>query len=214
MYLIAAYILLFSALFRIVCLQLDFFFTQKKARSKSELKCTPRMEGQIRYISGLIQVCQSRSWTPITNLVSAPSRRGHLPRSCLDAKFKGLDNGKGDGFYWLNPSGVDDLTNAFVAYCDMTSAGGGWMLAAKVTHDYAWICPERKGSSCFDSTVDPLKANLFHSSHARDFVDLRITQDENSGVHLKKTLIRKIFESKYADKTLPVFRCRTLAFPA
>ena len=155
------------------------------------------MEGQIRYISGVIQVCQSKSWTPITNLFSSPTRRGNLPGSCLDAKFKGLDKGKGDGFYWLNPSGVDDLTNAFVAYCDMTAAGGGWMLAAKITHDYAWICPERKGSSCFDSSADPLKANLFHSSHARDFVDLRITQDENSGIHLKKTLIRKIFESKF-----------------
>ena len=169
-------------------------------RSKSELKCTPRMDGQLRYISGLIQVCQSRTWTPISNFSNFPKRQGTLPRSCLDAKFKRLDADKGDGFYWLNPSGMDDLRNAFVAYCDMTVAGGGWMLAAKITHDFAWICPERKGSSCFNSNVDPLRANLFHSSHARDFIDLRITRDENSGVHLPKTLIRKIFESKFVIK--------------
>lgn len=159
------------------------------------------MEGQLRFISGSIQVCQSKSWNPITNIFSFPTR-GTLPTSCLDAKFKGLDQGKGNGFYWLNPSGIDDLRNAFVAYCDMTSAGGGWMLVAKITHDFAWICPERRGSSCFNSQVDPLRSNLFHPVHARDFVDLQITKDENSGVHLKKTLIRKIFEGEFVISSI------------
>lgn len=170
------------------------------------------MEGQLRFISGGIQVCQSRSWAPITSLFNFSSRQGTLPASCLDAKFKRLDRGKGNGFYWINPSGIDDLKNAFVVYCDMTSAGGGWMLAAKITHDYAWICPERKGSSCYNSEVDPLRSNLFHPSHARDFVDLRITSDENSGVHLKKTILRKIFEgmsSKFFFNEIFYFECKS-----
>ena len=66
---------------------------------------------------------------------------------------------------------------------------------AKVTHDYAWICPAHKGSNCLNSRVDPLQANLFHAVHARDFVDLSITADENSGIHLKNVIIRKLFES-------------------
>ncbi len=75
----------------------------------------------------------------------------------------------------------------------MTTAGGGWTLIAKITHDYAWICPEQKGGNCLGSKVDPLTANLFHSVHARDFVDLTITSDENSGIHLKSSIIRKLF---------------------
>ena len=66
---------------------------------------------------------------------------------------------------------------------------------AKITHDYAWICPDRKGGNCLGSKVDPLTANLFHSVHARDFVDLTVTSDENSGIHLKNSIIRKLFMS-------------------
>lgn len=163
------------------CKQLDF-------------KCTPRNEGQLRYISGSIQVCKSRVWTTFESIRPVP-KKGKLPLSCLDAKFKGLDKGKGDGAYWINPTGFDDLRNAFLAYCDMTTAGGGWLLVAKVTHDFAWICPELKGLSCGKSGVDPLRANLFHPVHTRDFVDLSVTEDENSGIHLKKSLIRKTFQS-------------------
>lgn len=135
-------------------------------------------------------------WTPVGSL-DALANKGTLPCSCLDTKFKGLDRGKGDGLYWINPSGVDDLRNAFLAYCDMTTAGGGWLLVAKITHDFAWICPERKGLNCLNSRVDPLRANLFHPVHTRDFVDLSITGDVNSGVHLKNSKIRQTFESKY-----------------
>ena len=151
----------------------------------------------MRFSSGEVQVCKSRQWTSLSNLInSVPVKKSSLPRSCLDAKLQRMDKDKGNGLYWINPSGKDDLANAYVVYCDMNVAGGGWTLVAKITNDYAWICPERKGASCFGSNADKLRANLFHPSHARDYVDLRISSDENSGIHLKKTITRKLFEGK------------------
>ncbi|XP_066017603.1 uncharacterized protein [Pocillopora verrucosa] len=46
-------------------------------------------------------------------------------KNCLDIKERGLS--QGDGMYWLDPDGGSH-SNAFLAYCDMTSYNGGWAM--------------------------------------------------------------------------------------
>ncbi|KAA0168191.1 hypothetical protein FNF28_02609 [Cafeteria roenbergensis] len=51
-------------------------------------------------------------------------------RSCL--AILRARPGAGSGRYWINPSGVAPLENAFEVFCDMNEDGGGWTEVARV----------------------------------------------------------------------------------
>ena len=91
----------------------------------------------------------------------------------------------GDGVYWIDPAGT-----AFQVWCDMSTYGGGWTLAAKLTNQDArhWVTARTDwtGTSTYGTTTDlssgaDARGEAWGSLVATDFM---MTDHLNSGSYV------------------------------
>ncbi|KAJ7386655.1 calcium ion binding [Desmophyllum pertusum] len=92
---------------------------------ESTAKCSSDNKGLLRIVDLHLEFCDGKSWVRLSDEMVAQNSREKAGIDCQDIKTRGLS--QGDGLYWLDPD-AGSHSNAFLAYCDMTSYNGGWTM--------------------------------------------------------------------------------------
>jgi hypothetical protein len=83
--------------------------------------------GRLRFDSGALQVCDGVRWKTV--LATGPGSgldRASAGKTCkeIHASYPSFAS----GVYWIDPDGDTDPSDAFEAWCDMSTNNGGWTL--------------------------------------------------------------------------------------
>lgn len=99
---------------------------------KAPAVCNKDHTGYIYYNpkSRSLQVCNGTKFDIVETLPGGVGSQGEPGLSCQDILTK--DKDAKDGVYWLDPDGAGGAGGKFKVWCDMTTAGGGWVLVMQV----------------------------------------------------------------------------------
>ncbi|KAJ7388495.1 calcium ion binding [Desmophyllum pertusum] len=122
---------------------------------ESTTTCNLGNKGLLRMRELHLEFCDGKLWVQLLDQKVALNAREKAGADCLDIKKR--RQSEGDGLYWLDPDGGSH-SNAFLAYCDMTSYNGGWTMCY-TTDEYAKPKTEVKYNADFPYESDGYRTN-------------------------------------------------------
>jgi hypothetical protein len=151
--------------------------------------CAPAIEGALRYNSAgkRLELCNGVAWLSVGGVEGLLGQSAATPAaSCL--AIKDANALAGSGVYWIDTNGGSP-NDSYQAYCDMTTATGGWTLALNLDtsdgHVMWWANPLWTNGGVYGSVGTPFDGD--HKSQA--FNDLAGATQILLVVHQQGTIV-------------------------
>lgn len=178
--------------------------TVLQAANKAPAPCNSTTVGYFYYnpVERTLRVCNGKEFDLVETLPGGIGSKGAPGISCKDIKTK--DKGAKDGLYWIDPDGKGGSLGKFQAWCDMTTAGGGWMLVMQIQtghSTYFGYGSSHWTSATTTTTVPPVALSSVNAKYAT-FNTFKTTDGQ--------ILLRDKSTSNYTSLEVPGMKGTTL----